>query len=132
TQTFVITEPQPLVTTITSTAQANCGVSNGSATYTATGGTTAYTYSWVTSNPSISYTTTSTTTSSLSAGFNQLTVIDAHGCTTNTSVNITNPNSPVVTTTVINVNCFGQATGTVNTTVTQGTPTYSYTWSNTA
>lgn len=122
-----VTEPMPLNISMLNTTQASCGVSNGSATYTVSGGTTAYTYSWTT--PSLSYTTTSNTTNSLSAGINQLTIIDANGCTTNTNINITNPNSATISATATNVNCFGDATGVITTSVVSSA-SYSYAWSN--
>lgn len=122
-----VSEPLPLNISVLNTIQASCGVSDGSATYTVSGGTTAYTYSWTT--PSLSYTTTSNTTNSLSAGINQLTIIDANGCTTNTNINITNPNSATITATATSVNCFGDATGVITTSVVSSA-SYSYAWSN--
>ena len=123
----IIAEPATLNATILNTTQASCGFADGTATYTVSGGTAAYTYSWTT--PSMSYTTTSSTTNSLSAGLNQLTVIDANSCTTSTNVTITNPNAPVISTAVTNINCFGYSTGVITTTVVSSN-SYSYTWSN--
>ena len=128
TQTFVITEPAVLQSTILSSTQANCGSSNGSATYTVSGGTPSYTYSWTT--PSMCYTTSALSTNSLSAGTNQLMIIDANGCVTYTTVVITNPNSPTITVTTNSIMCNGNNTGSINTAVIGGTPTYSYNWSN--
>ena len=78
----------------------------------------------------MSYTTNALSTNSLSAGTNQLMVIDVNGCVTNTSVVITNPNSPTITVTTNSIICFGINSGAVNTSVIGGTPTYSYSWSN--
>ena len=127
TQTITISEPANLTVTVSATTQAGCGLANGQATVTTTGGTPTYTYSWT--NASNSYTTTAATTSSLSAGNNQLMVTDANGCSTNTVITITNPNAPVVTTTVTDVACYGANTGVATALVTSSSA-YTYTWSN--
>jgi gliding motility-associated-like protein len=127
TQTFVITEPAALITNITNTTQAGCNLSDGSATYTTTGGTAAYTYTWIT--PTSAYNTNANTINSLSAGINELKVTDAKGCTYSLSITITNPNTPVIATTATSVYCYGQSTGAITTTVTAGSAC-TYSWSN--
>jgi hypothetical protein len=129
TQTLSITEPTAaLAASITNTTQAGCGLANGEATVIATGGTPVYTYSW-TNASNTTYTTSSNTTNSLSAGSNNVTLTDANGCIYTLTTTITNPNAPIVTTSVTNVLCYGQNTGAITTTVSNGTPAYSYTWS---
>ena len=128
TQTFVINEPNSLVAVISNTTQANCGVANGSASITVTGGTAVFTYSWTT--PSTTYTTSAATTNSLSAGNNNVTVTDVNGCTTQTNVTITNPNAPSIAITFTNVLCYNMASATASANVVGGTPAYTYSWSN--
>ena len=127
TQTITITEPSLLVANIVNSAPASCGLSNGQATVNVTGGTPVHTYSWTT--PLATYTANTVYTNSLSAGMNQVVVTDINGCQTNTSLVITNLNGPTVTTSVTNITCYGDATGSITTSIT-GTSTYIYIWSN--
>jgi hypothetical protein len=76
TQTFNITEPDLLAVVNTSQINECIGGSNGTATVSVTGGTTAYTYSWSPSGGSAS------TGTGLSAGNYTVTVTDANACST--------------------------------------------------
>ena len=123
TKTVSITEP-PLLT-LSSPVLTNVlcnGGNTGSASITATGGTSPYTYSW---NPSGG---NSSAAANLSAGNYTSTVTDAKGCTATNTFAITEP--PGITN-VISADpniCSGQnATITVSS---QGAiPGYSYSWS---
>ncbi|NDG33346.1 hypothetical protein EB118_25190, partial [bacterium] len=67
----------------------------------------------------------------LAAGTYTVTVTDANGCTAQTSVTITQPQGGLtLSATHVNVLCFGNNTGSINLTVTGGTPVYTYAWSN--
>jgi gliding motility-associated-like protein len=67
----------------------------------------------------------------MAAGAYTVTVTDANGCTAQTSVTITQPQAGLaLSTTQVNVLCFGNSTGSVNLTVTGGTAPYTYAWSN--
>ncbi|PKP27983.1 MAG: hypothetical protein CVU02_02260, partial [Bacteroidetes bacterium HGW-Bacteroidetes-19] len=69
----------------------------------------------------------------LAYGSYTVTITDANGCETSTSVDIDQPEELVATiTSTEDVDCFGQATGSINLTVTGGTLNYSYLWSNAA
>jgi large repetitive protein len=113
------------------TAQTNVacyGESTGSATVTATGGTPPYTYLWSTSPAQ----TTSTATG-LPAGSYTVTVTDAVNISATATVTITQPAAALTAgSTQVNVACFGGATGSIDLTVTGGTPSYTYLWSNAA
>ncbi len=122
-----ITQPVlALSVAITSQTNIACsGQSTGSATVTANGGTTPYTYSWNTIPVQ-----TSATISNLFAGNYSVTVTDSLGCTATASVTITEPASPLVIaiTDQVNVACFGQFTGSATVTASGGTQPYSYSW----
>ena len=109
--------------TITSTAT-TCGLPNGSATTSASGGTAPYTYLWSNGR------TTSVITG-LAAGSYSITVRDANQCANVASTTVTASSSPVTNPSGNNVSCFGGTNGYASAnTVTGGTAPYSYLWSN--
>ncbi|MBN4052138.1 PKD domain-containing protein [Sphingobacteriaceae bacterium AH-315-L07] len=112
----------PSVSTSSSNVTCNGG-SNGDATATATGGTAPYTYSW--SNGA-----TTVSTSSLSAGIYSILVTDASSCNGSGSVTITEPAAVSASLTIQDLSCNGDNSGTVDLTVSGGTPGYTYNWSN--
>ncbi len=100
------------------------GESTGSIDLTVAGGTPAYTYAW---NDGA----TSPNRSSIPAGNYSVTVTDVNGCTAQTSVTVTQPNSALsATPTVTNVPCFGESTGDITLAVSGGTMAYSYLWND--
>ena len=123
-QAFNITQPVSPLATATAVTNVLCfGNSTGSATVTASGGTSAYSYLWLTGA------TTSVITSQTS-GVKTVTVTDANGCTSVKSVSISQPASALATTTAVtNVACFGNSTGAATVTATGGTSSYTYLWS---
>jgi gliding motility-associated-like protein len=126
-QTYTITEPLILTAIISNTTQANCGMANGSASISVSGGTPSYMFDWLT--PLTNYTTSIASTNSLQAGTTNLTITDANNCTNTLSIVITNPNAPQIISTATNVACYGNATGAVSTNVSGGSGIYTYTWS---
>ena len=125
---ITITQPTVLNASITASSNIDCdGDDDGTATVSASGGTTAYTYLW--DDPAAQTTATAT---GLDAGTYNVTVTDANGCTATTSVTITEPDPLVITTTPTNLTCNGDGTGDIDATVTGGTTNYTYSWSNSA
>jgi gliding motility-associated-like protein len=98
----------PVITTSSTQINACNGGSNGSATATASGGASPYTYEWSSSKG------TSATATGLSAGLYTCTITDANGCSTTKDVTITDLDTtpPVAATQNITVNldANGQAT----------------------
>ncbi|MBL7831682.1 MAG: T9SS type A sorting domain-containing protein, partial [Saprospiraceae bacterium] len=68
--------------------------------------------------------------SGLAAGTYNVTVTDANGCTKTANITITEPTNLIVTATQSNILCNGDKTGTINLSVTGGTPGYSFDWDN--
>ncbi|MBN2683449.1 MAG: PKD domain-containing protein [Bacteroidales bacterium] len=120
-----ITQPDLLTITVEGT-DINCfGDTDGTITVTPTGGTPPYSYAY---SPALS---NSGTQNNVAAGNYTLTVTDAHGCFEIGSVTITQPTAPLnVTYTQTNLTCFAENVGSINISVTGGTPSYSYAWSN--
>lgn len=100
------------------------GVCNASATANAIGGTAPYNYSW----NSVPVQSASTATG-LCAGNYTVTVTDQLGCSNTGSISFTQPSSVTVNATQTNIACFGGCNGAITTTVSGGTPAYTYSWS---
>lgn len=120
----IIQPAAPLTVTETNVDVLCFGDATGSATATAAGGTTNYSYSW--------NTTPVQTTSSINtivAGIYTLTVTDAHSCTATVSSDISQPATPVtVTSSIAAPLCFGQPTTTASSNASGGVPGYNYAW----
>ncbi|MEM9022624.1 MAG: LamG-like jellyroll fold domain-containing protein, partial [Bacteroidota bacterium] len=120
-----ITEPALLMLGFTVDSNATChGFADGGTTVSASGGTGLYTYNW-----SNGMTTASIT--GLVAGTYTVTVTDNNGCTETGDTTITEPDELVLSiASQSNVTTNGGADGTATTSVTGGTPPYTYAWSN--
>ncbi len=125
--TITITEPTPVVASITSSIDVTCpGSGDGSATVAGSGGTPGYSFLW--SNGA-----TTATANNLAVGNYCVTVTDNNGCTDTACVSIGAPaNSIAVTAVLINdVSCNGGTDGSVTAIATGGTAPYSFLWNGT-
>ncbi|MCB9332824.1 MAG: SprB repeat-containing protein [Lewinellaceae bacterium] len=93
----------------------------GSINLTVSGGTPTYSYAWTGG-------ATGQNPANLSAGTYTVTVTDANGCTATTSATVTEPPGLSLSASANPTDCNGAATGSINLTVSGGTPTYSYAW----
>lgn len=125
---FSITQPPKLVSAIGTPTNLSCFLSfNGAAPALVNGGTTPYSYSWT---PSAQ---TNSVLTNVGAGSYTCFIVDNNGCTTSSSVTLTQPNQLIITTnTVIPVSCNGGSNGLINTNVTGGTPFYNISWASTS
>lgn len=122
TQTLSITQATSL-TAVTSQTNISCNSgTNGSASISASGGTSAYSYTWSPTGGNAS------TATGLAAGNYSILVRDANGCQITRTITLTQP--PVLTSSITqtNVPCFGQANGSASVTASGGTGSYTYTW----
>ncbi len=122
TTTVIITQPAPINVTATSTGVLCNGGSTGTATTTASGGTTPYTYLW---NPSGQ---TNVTATGLSAGVYTVNVTDNNGCRSSTTATVTQPTVLKDTITSISYPLCNGGTGSATVGVSGGTPSYTYLW----
>ena len=106
----------------TETTPTTCGENNGGALAMVTSGTTPYTYLW--SNGS-----TASFIGGLEAGTYTLTVTDAAGCTQETSVTVSDSDTPSVSLDSENTAC-GEENGSVTANASGGQAPYTYLWSN--
>jgi gliding motility-associated-like protein len=119
-----ITEPTQLVSAIGSFTNVSCfGQSNGGATILVNGGTPGYSYVW---SPSAQ---TNSVLTNVPASAPTVTVTDANGCTTTSSLVISQPSALVMAASSFsNISCFGGSNGQISTTVQGGTGAYNYVW----
>jgi len=120
----MISQPPVLAVNIAASAPVLCnGGNDGSATASANGGSPGYSYAWT------PFGGNAVSASNLPFGNYTVTVTDANGCTSSTSVAIAQP-SPLTAniTATVPVNCFGDADGSATVSAGGGTPGYSYAW----
>jgi gliding motility-associated-like protein len=121
--TYTVPDEPNEPTVVVTPDNANCGLPNGSATVSGSGGTTPYTYAW--SNGS-----TGTAINNVLSGNYTVTVTSANQCTGSASVDILDDDIPinVSETTVDNTSCILPNNGAISIVVSP--PTASITWSN--
>ncbi|MEM6805796.1 MAG: T9SS type A sorting domain-containing protein [Bacteroidota bacterium] len=114
----------PGLTVATSSMDATCGGSDGTATATPSG-TAPYTYLW--SNGAITATATG-----LAAGLYSVTVTDVNGCEITETVEVQNVGSipAIAVTSAAWVGCSESGGGAIDLTTTGGSGNYTYSWSN--
>ena len=125
TDTVIVSQPPVLSATIPSSKNVTCyGDSNGIAGVYTTGGTTPYSYAWTTSPIQTTY-----DADDLSAGTYTVDVTDAHGCTTNAAVTISQP-TPVITTASAPDSICSGVTVSIVAAASGGTGSYTYQWNS--
>lgn len=103
--------------------QGNCATSSSTLTLNPTNVTGNYSVTW--SNGMVG-----NQVSGITNGTFTVTLIDAIGCSSDTTFTITAPVAVQVSGVVSQIQCFGQQNGAIDVTVLQGTPAYTYTWDN--
>jgi hypothetical protein len=122
TKAFSVSQPTQITSNV-NTTNAGCGVANGTASVTATGGTAGYSYLW--SNGQ-----TTNTINNLALGTYTVTITDSKNCTAANSTNVNGSALFAVSKSTVNNKCFGDNSGSASVSVSGGTPSYSYNWSN--
>jgi len=122
TDSITLTEPTQLILSDSMTPVLCFGDNIGAIDLTVSGATPGYQYSWTNAS-------TSQDLSGLTAGTYTVTVTDTNGCFENLDVTVTQPSSPLsLTENHVDVNCFGNSTGSINLNPVGGTPSYTYSW----
>lgn len=122
TSTATVTEPTAVIVTATS-IDANCGLPDGSATCTFSGGTGGLTPVWY--NPM----TPGTNLTNVYAGNYFVVVTDANGCDDTASVTINStPGVNASAGTITPVSCFGGNNGSATLNISGGSGTITYVW----
>lgn len=126
-ESITIDNPDAIGSRIDAFTNVSCFEGNdGSATVTGDGGTAPYTFQW---DGNAANQTTATATD-LSAGNYSVTITDVNGCSTVDFVDIDQPQRLEVSFNTDDVDCSGDANGSIVPTVIGGTPAYSFSWSN--
>lgn len=118
-----ITQPTAALTATATGSQLGCGVTQGTASVVASGGTAPYTYLW-------SNNQTTASISNLPIGTYNCTITDSKGCTTTASASVTGIPSQTVSVTATALNCAGDKTATATANVSGGAMPYTYSWAS--
>ncbi|MFD1553677.1 hypothetical protein DNU06_10215 [Putridiphycobacter roseus] len=123
---IVVNEPVEIIGTISSTDILCNGANTGTADVVASGGQSNLFYTW---SPVPGGGQNTPNAQGLSAGIWTVTIADINGCSIDLSTEIEEPSDLVITNTVATpITCAGEIDGTVNVTVTGGTPIVGYEW----
>lgn len=124
TNSLVVSQPLAPLTYQFLVDNPNCfGSSDGNIDLTVSGGTLPYSYSW--SNGQVTQ-----DLAGISFGTYFVSVTDANQCKILADTNLIEPSPLQMTFTKVDVKCFGDATGSIDVSVSGGTKPYSFKWSN--
>jgi gliding motility-associated-like protein len=118
-----VTEPSAISLTASSVPVACFGGTNGTASVSASGGIAPYTFLW--SNGS-----TASVQNNLAAGVYSVTSSDANSCRLINSITVTQASAISVTAVPLDIACSTSNIGGVNLSLSGGTASYSFQWSN--
>jgi gliding motility-associated-like protein len=122
----IITEPATALAGMVTSTNVTCfGAANGTATVSASGGTTPYQYSL--DNGAFQ---ASAALTGLTPGNHTIVIRDAGMCTKSLTVTITEPSALSATSSTTEAQCPGEPNGSINVTVSGGTQPYSVIWSD--
>jgi len=118
-----ISEPLPLIVTLSTNSISCNGANNGSVTANIQGGVSPYSISWDnggSANP----------LENLSGGDYTVTVTDANSCSNVQSATVSEPQALMVNYQITHISCYGQQNGSIEINVSGGTQPYHFAWSN--
>jgi len=126
-QSFTITSGSQLSYTNTTTTPIACAGANGSIEVTASGGSPAYTFSWLPVGGTVTTVSPTSTLTGIPAGVYTVTITDVNGCDTTVQITLSDPGSPTITATANPETCFGACDGSATVTAV-GTNPVTLTW----
>lgn len=126
TDSYTVTAPNAITSSITGTDVSCAGAADGTATVTASGGTPALSYNW-TPAPGGGQGTTNATGLAGGTAYT-VTITDGNGCTQTQTFTPVEPAALTTNITGTNISCFGAGDGTATVTANGGTGALSYNW----
>jgi hypothetical protein len=121
---FQITEPTPLVATVTSTDETSLGANDGTANVESSGGIQPYTETWSNGSGGISI-------MDLAPGTYCVTITDDNNCTASNCITVNGVSCDFTATiSQTNISCNGADNGSANVTISGGTEPFNYNWSS--
>lgn len=124
----IINEPTPLISSINPTDLTSCLVANGSIDLTVNGGVGLYTYLWNNND-------TTEDITNLSAGNYTVTISDTNGCTATNSASVNQPSNGLSLSLIspdyngYNISCYNGNNGTITANTTGGLGNLAFAWS---
>ncbi|MFO7932465.1 MAG: gliding motility-associated C-terminal domain-containing protein [Bacteroidales bacterium] len=127
---LVIDEPDPITMVVDGLTNVSCfGGNDGTVDITVSGGTPPYSFEWIGNGSG--HSSNQEDPGDLLADTYDLTITDGNGCSQfyDDLITINQPNELSVTLDdITHVDCFGEATGSIDITPSGGTPPYSFSW----
>ncbi|MBL7899302.1 MAG: SprB repeat-containing protein, partial [Crocinitomicaceae bacterium] len=113
-----------LVVVTNTVAEADCGVNNGVAIVSASGGAPPYDYTWTNGDQGV-------IADSLGSGIYVVSIVDNNGCSTEATATVSDSQGPVILLeNIVHNECYGQDNGVISVSVLGGAPPYEILWSN--
>ncbi|MBI2968780.1 MAG: PKD domain-containing protein [Bacteroidetes bacterium] len=127
TESATVTEPAVLVAIISNVTNTSCGLCDGTADVSVSGGVLPYTYIW----DALAGSQTTSTATGLCASVYGVTATDANGCTATGTASVTGPGGLFASISAsANPMCYGSCSGNAEVTVSGGYLPYTYLWSD--
>ncbi len=121
-ETFTIGQPHAPVAAITSSAKADCGIADGSASVTVIGGSSPYAYSWNNGN-------TTASDANIIAGIYSVIITDNNGCKDSAHVSVSDKTGPALVMSLSSNATCGSG-GLLSVAASGPNAPFSYAWSN--
>jgi len=130
TETYQVDQPLAALGLSAQIEEVSCqGLTDGSINIAPQGGTSPYTFQWTTASNTI-LASTADSIGGLEADTYQVIVTDANNCIYTDTFDILEPESISIDFQTSNVDCYGQATASIQTQIVGGSFPYTYNWSN--